>query len=177
MNREEAIKATRNGAIAGFISGFITLVVITVAIFSNNGELAAWNDPENFLDVIFVFVCAYGVYKKSRTAAIVLFVYFILSRIFISIEAGKVSGVFMSLVFLYFYAKAIQGAFSYKRIEKLENPNYKPASRVFYIIGIPLFVIFVGLLGVVIMTMTGILPSTQVQIQGAGVEYTPLYSH
>jgi len=164
MNREEAIKATKNGAIAACISGSLTLVIVAIAIFSNNDDaLALWNDPANFFDIILIFACAYGVYKKSRTAAVVLFIYFIISKILIGIETGKVSGIFMSLVFLYFYGKAIQGAFIYKKIEKTENPNYKPTPKIYYFVGIPLLVIFAAFMGLGIMTMTSAAPSTEVQ--------------
>lgn len=164
MNREEAIKATKNGAIAACISGTLTLVIVAIAIFNNNDNaLALWNDPANFFDIILIFACAYGVYKKSRTAAIVLFVYFIISKIFIGIETGKVTGIFISLIFLYFYGKAIQGAFAYKKIEKTENSNYKPTPKAYYFVGIPLLVIFAGFMGLGLMTMTSAVPSTEVQ--------------
>lgn len=164
MNREEAIKATKKGAIAACISGTLTLVIVVIAIFSNNLDaLALWNDPANLFDIILIFACAYGIYKKSRTAAIVLFIHFIISKIVISIETGKVTGIFISFVFLYFYGKAIQGAFAYKKIEKAENPNYKPKPKAYYFVGIPLLIIFAGFIGLGLMTMTGAIPSTEVQ--------------
>ena len=73
----------------------------------------------------------------------------------------------MSLVFLYFYGKAIQGAFSFHKIEKAENPNYKPTPKWFYYAGMPALVIFVSLMGIGLMSMTGVMPSTEVQ---SGVE-------
>ena len=168
MNREEAIKATKNGAIAACISGSLTLIIVVIAIFSNNDDtLALWNDPFNFFDILLIFACAYGIYKKSRTAAIVLFVYFIISKIFIGLETGKISGIFISLIFLYFYGKAIQGAFSYKKIEKSENPSYKPTPKVYYYVSIPLLIIFTAIVGLGLLTMTSVIPSTEVK---AGVD-------
>jgi hypothetical protein len=168
MNREEAIKATKNGAIAACISGGVTLSVVFYAIFSNaNNKLGIWNDPSNLFDIVLIFGCAYGIYKKSRFAAILIFVYFILAKIIIGIELGKVSGIGMALVFLYFYGKAIQGAFSFHKIEKAENPNYKPTQKWVYFAGIPTLMIFVALMGFGIMTITGVVPSTEIQ---SGVE-------
>lgn len=164
MNREEAIKATKNGAIAACISGSLTLIIVVIAIFSNNDDtLALWNDPFNFFDILLIFACAYGIYKKSRTAAIVLFVYFIISKIFIGLETGKISGIFISLIFLYFYGKAIQDAFSYKKIEKSENPSYKPTPKVYYYVSIPLLIIFTAIVGLGLLTMTSVIPSTEVK--------------
>lgn len=164
MNRIEAIKATKNGAIAAGISGVLTLAVFLFAIFSNaSGEMKIWNDPSLLLDVILIFACAYGIYKKSRFAAVLLFCYFILAKIYIGVETGKVSGIGIALIFLYFYGKAIQGAFAFHKIEKAENPDYKATPKWIYYTGIPVLIIFLVVMGIGLMTMTGVLPSTEVQ--------------
>jgi hypothetical protein len=168
MDRDEAIKATKSGAIAACISGVLTLGIVLVAIFSNsNGAIALWNDPSNFFDIILIFGCAYGIYKKSRAAAVLLFVYFIFAKVIIGIETGNVSGLGLGLVFLYFYGKAIQGTFVFNKLEKAENTNYKPTPKWVYYTGIPTLTIMVILIGVGLMTMTGAMPSTEVQ---AGVD-------
>lgn len=164
MNRDEAIKAIRNGAIAACISAGFTLVFVLYAVFSNSsGTLQIFNDPTNFFDILLVFGCAFGVYKKSRFAAILLFVYFIVCKIIIGIELGKVTGIGIGLIFLYFYGKAIQGTFSFHKIEKTENPNFKKTSKWAYIAGIPAVIIFFTLLGFGLMTVIGFVPSTEVQ--------------
>ena len=164
MDRSEAIKATKNGAIAACISGALTLGIVLVAIFSNsNGAIALWNDPSNFFDIILIFGCAYGIYKKSRASAIILFIYFIISKIFIGLETGKLSGIGIGLVFLYFYGKAIQGAYVFHKLEKSENNNYKTTPKWVYFTGVPALTILVVLMGVGLMTMTGAMPSTEVQ--------------
>ena len=168
MDRDDAIKATKNGSIAACISGILTLLIVLVAIFSNSsGAIALWNDPSNFFDIILIFGFSYGVYKKSRAAAILLFVYFIFSKVLIGIETGAASGIGMGLIFLYFYGKAIQGAFVFHTLEKAGNPNYKPTPKWVYYTGIPVLTILVVLMGIGFMTMTGAMPSTEVQ---AGVD-------
>jgi len=167
MNKLEAAKATKNGAVAACISGVVTLALFLFAIFSNaKGTIGIWNDPSIIFDVVLIFACAYGIYKNSRFAAVLLFFYFICAKIIIGIETGKASGVGMALVFLYFYGKAIQGAFAYQKIEKAENPNYKKTPKWIYFTGIPVLIIVVALIGVGILTMTGTLPSTEVQAGG-----------
>ena len=165
MNREEAIKATKNGAIAACISGVVTLVVVLYAITSSaTGRLAFWNDPLMFVDVVLIFACAFGMYKKSRFAAIFIFIYFIFSKIVIGVELGKFGGIGVGLVFLYFFGKAIQGAFSFHKIEKTENPNtYRSTPKWIYIAGIPIVAIFLVFMGFGLMSMTGVLPSTEVK--------------
>lgn len=103
MNREEAIKAIKNGAIAAYISGGVTLAFVLFALFSNaSGDIGIWNDPFIFFDAALIFVCAYAISRKSRFAAVFLFIYFIFAKIYIGIEVGRMSGVGMGLIFLYF---------------------------------------------------------------------------
>jgi len=164
MNRAEAIKATKNGAIAACISGAFTLLLSSIAILTDaTGTLEIWNDPFIVFDIVLIFACAWGIYKKSRFAAVLLFCYFIFAKVVIGLETGEVSGLLMSFILLYFYGKAIQGAYVYQKIEKAENPDYKTTPKWVYYIGIPFLVIFVLLLGIGLMTMTGTLPSTEVQ--------------
>ena len=126
MYKEKAIKATNQGAVVACISGCITLLIAMVSITVDNttGPLIMFNDPWMLFDVIFIFGCAYGIYKKSRFVAILLFCYYIFSRIYLSIEMGKPTGVVFAIVVLIFYGRAIQGAFLYHKIVKLDNPYY-----------------------------------------------------
>ncbi|CAM5195259.1 hypothetical protein [Alishewanella longhuensis] len=163
MDRAEALKATRNGAIAATISGIITLVVVLFALSSNaNGDLGLWNDPLNFFDIALVFLCAFGIYRKSRAAAIVLFLYFIFAKVIIGLSLGRVPGLLISLIFFYYFAKAIQGTVVFHRIEKKENPEYRGAPSWYYFVGIPVGLCFMLLLGFGALTMTGLVPATEV---------------
>jgi hypothetical protein len=169
MDRNEAIKATKNGAIAACIAGTATLVVTLRAIATNitDGPLALWNDPVVFVDVVLLFVCAYGIYKKSRGFAVFLFVYWILSKIAIAIEVGfvvgSVSGL-LSLVFLYFFGFAIQGAFRFHKIEKAENQDYKPTAKWVLYTGISLSGILIALIALGLIVELGDLPPGEVQV-------------
>ena len=163
MDKEKAIKATKNGAIAAFISAGLTFSVVVLAIYSNaDGAMALWNDPYNFIDVIIILICGYGMLRQSRAAPIVIFVYFILSRAYIVLETGKMAGIGISLIFLYFYGKAIQGAFVYHKMKKEEDPHYKAKSKLIYYVGIPVAFITLAFMGLGILTTTSVLPSTQV---------------
>ncbi|GAB6263574.1 hypothetical protein L4174_023205 [Photobacterium sp. CCB-ST2H9] len=164
MNKNEAIRATKNGAIAALISAFISLVVILIAINTNaEGKLAIMNDPANFFDVGLILVFALGVYKKSRIASVLVLVHFIVSKLIISIETQSVNGLWISFVFLYFYGKAIKGAFVYHKLDKENNPDYKETPKWIYVISIPSVVVFILILGFVLMSTFGFIPSTRVQ--------------
>ena len=155
MNREEAIKATKTGALVACFSGVLGIGLIFYAILSNaSGHIGLWNDPLAFLDIVLIFILAFGVYKKSRTAAVVMVLYFIFSKIYLIIAGVQLSGntIVFSLVFLYFFVKSVQGAFVFHKIEKQENPNYQPASKVAIYIGIPVIGIVFLLLGLDLLT-------------------------
>lgn len=164
MNKTEAIKATKNGAIAACISATVTAIIVVIAISSDTeGTLALFNDLANLFDVALILGCAFGMYKRSRVASVLIFIYFIAAKIIISIETQTYSGLGVALVFLYFYGKAIQGAFVYHKIEKEENPDYKAVTKWTYIIGIPSVSVVVILIGFALMSTTGVVPSTRVQ--------------
>ncbi len=163
MNKSEAIKATKNGAIAACISAALTIIIVLIAISSDaEGELALWNDPVIFIDVVFVLACAFGMYKKSRAASVLIFFYFLASKVIMAIETQAYSGFGMALVFIYFYGKAIQGSFVYHRLEKEENPDYKATTKWTYIFGIPSVLIIVTLVGFGLLSTIGVVPSTRV---------------
>lgn len=164
MDRESAIKATKEGAAAACVSAALTTCIVLYAIWNNDsGSFSLWNDASNIFDIIFVFVCAYAINRQSRAAATLLLIYFIASKIIMTLESGRFSGGVLALIFIYFYARAVYGAFVFHRIEKAENPNYKGAPKWVYFIGIPLSVIAISFLFIGIATMTGTLPSTEVQ--------------
>jgi len=163
MNKDEAIRASVNGAAAAFIAGLILLIFTIPAIITNSGGVL--NDPWNFIDVLLMFSCSYGMIKNSRFSAVLIFCYLIVSKIIISIETETFSflGLFIALIFLYFYAQAIQGTFTFHRIEKNENPEYRTTPRWIYILGIPSGLVIVFLVGIGLLDSIGILPSSKVQ--------------
>lgn len=165
MDKIQAIKATKNGAVAALISAGITAAVTLFAITTaaeGAGFLAVFNDPFNFVDVVLVLICAFGMYKQSRIASVAIFIYFIFAKIFIAIQSGETTGITTGLLWLYFYGKAIQGSFAYHKFEKAENPDYKGITKWTYIIGIPTTLIVLLLATLAITSSVGIIPSIEV---------------
>ena len=164
MNKREATRATTDGAIVACVTAVLTFTVVLYAMNSDaNGALAYWNDPSVFFDIGLSLVLAFLIYRKSRVSAILMFAYFITSKAMIFVEMRTLSGLVVALVFLYFFAKAIQGSFVYHKLEKEENPDYKAASKWAYIMGTPASFILLALLGYALMSVTGVVPSTRVQ--------------
>jgi hypothetical protein len=163
MDKEKAIQATKTGAICACFSASMTLVIAIFAIRNNSsGTIGIWNDPTVFLDVVVILILAYGMYRKSLTAAVVMFIYFLFAKIIMAMELGRPTGIVLGLVFLYIFGKAIQGAYVLQKIEKAENPDYPTKSnrmKFFIITGV---VILFSLMGVGMLTTTGTLTPTKV---------------
>jgi hypothetical protein len=161
MDIELAEKATRQGAIAGFFVAGLTLFIVSIAVLGQGGELfQSWNDPFNYLDVAIAAGLSVGVLKRSRTAAIILFCYYFLSQILLFAETGRPTGLVLSIVFLFFFGKAIRGTFAYHNIRKAADPDYRPGGRAKYFLWIPVIVIAVIFSGLIVLgTVT---PSTAV---------------
>jgi serine/threonine-protein kinase len=107
-------KKIRNAWIAAIVSGSLTLLVTLVAMSGSPiFGFSAWM----LIDVALIFGLAFGIYKKSRTCATVLLVYFIISQILLRIETGQTSGLFMSIIFIYFYWQGVSGTFAYHKLK------------------------------------------------------------
>lgn len=112
---EETAKRIRNAVIAACISGCITLLA-TLAAMGGSSMLgfSAWN----FADVFLIFGLALGIYKNSRTCAVIMFVYFLISKAMMVQASGNVGSLLLSVIFFYFYFLGILGTFSYHKLKK-----------------------------------------------------------
>lgn len=113
---KDILKKIKAGWIVALISGVMTIALIGVAM--GTGALGDMFDWWSSIDVILIFALAFGIYMKSRTAATIMFVYFLLSKIWFIVETGKPGGIVLSLVFLYFYLQAMIGTYQYHKFVK-----------------------------------------------------------
>jgi hypothetical protein len=112
---EEILKKIKHAWVAAVISGCITLVVTLVAMSGTDIlGFSAWE----LIDVALIFGLAFGIYKKSRACAVIMFVYFIASKILIMMQTGRPTGVPLALVFGYYFWQGIAGTFAYHRFER-----------------------------------------------------------
>ena len=143
MNREGAIKATRQGVIAAvfYLTSDIILAIIGYLGNYSEGTLGDYNldynEPITFLLIVIGIaiglLLAFGVYKRSRVATIalvVLVIYDAATYIEEPIWWVSTTMTIFSLIILWFFVKAAQGAIVFHRIEKVENPNYKKTSKI-----------------------------------------------
>ncbi|NCQ83899.1 MAG: hypothetical protein GPJ00_05005 [Microcystis aeruginosa W13-18] len=95
--------------ITGTILGVINLLV---TLFLNN--------PYVFIDVVLYFGLSFGIYKKSRICAVIMFGYYIASRIYFwEVLKGNPLFLIVSITFIYFLWQGVQGTFAYHKITKM----------------------------------------------------------
>ncbi len=163
MDLSAAETATWNGAAAGFISAVLTFAVVSFAYFGGaSGEYESWNDPWNFLDVLLIVGLSFGVHRRSRAASLVLFVYFIIAKIYMSIESDQPASIGMGIVFLYFFGRAIQGSFVYHRIRGEQDPNYKASVKWHYFVWPPVVLLALVFMLLGLASALHLIPSTAV---------------
>ncbi len=162
MNIDEAQSATKHGSNAAFVSAAFTFLAVAGALFADSSALEFMNDPLNFIDVILIAAFGFGMRRHSRAAAVVMFVYFVFSKILIAAETGAMTGLVASLIFLYFFGGAIRGSFAYHKIRHSSDPEYSPPKKWTYWVGIPTGLIMVALFSLGVLSELGVLPGISV---------------
>lgn len=114
MGTQELCEAAiKNGWIAALISLGITLIFSLIGFFtqSDNETLNYFLDPWLMVDAVLIAIMAFFIYKKSRTAATLMFFYFVISKFIQWYDLGSAQGLPVALVFMYFYFNAMRGTF------------------------------------------------------------------
>jgi len=121
---EKAINQVRTAWILAFVSAGLTAII---AIFSAAGmSLIESIDIFALIDVMLIIVLAVLIMTlKSRTAAIILLIYYLFSQISMRIADPSLmtSGLFMFIIFTAGYFNGILGTFSYHKLKKAEKDN------------------------------------------------------
>jgi hypothetical protein len=109
------------GWLAACVVGGATLflVIYPLSAYNPNGLDSLWS----LIDVALSFGLAFGIYKKSRIAAVIMLIYYIFGRIAAWIILGRISlfGVFISIVFIGCFVEGIRGTFAYHKLIKSQN--------------------------------------------------------
>jgi hypothetical protein len=154
MNKVEAIKASRHGAICASLSTVINIVLFLIAKNTNaTGALINYSDPGTIFFVAPVgMLSAYWMYRNSRVTAVA-----ILYCASVTVLMAPLTTVELvwGLACIYFYGRAAQGAFAFHKLERLENPDYKATDKWAYIIFIPLVIVSTLGLGIIVLEKSG----------------------
>ncbi len=107
----------RHARIAAMVSGTITFAGAITIIVNQKQQGISLLNILSLIDVVFIFGMAYGIYRKSRVCAVLMFEYFLFSKVFnISASPHFNTGVFMiGIIFLYFMFQGISGTYAYHK--------------------------------------------------------------
>ena len=110
---ESCAKAIKTGGIAAMISAALTGIFGIIGLFtsSSNKNLNYLLDPWILVDVALIIVLGIFIFRKSRTAATLLILHFVSSKLIMWSDLGEPKGLFMSLIFLFFYGNAMRGTY------------------------------------------------------------------
>ena len=114
-----ALKHIRNAWIAGIFASVITIIMVTLEL---TGVYSFMGDFDGALfaliDVAAITSLTFGIYKKSRFAAIIMFVYFAASKLMM-LQDVSVSGTFVipALILGYYFFQGIRGTLTSHKIK------------------------------------------------------------
>lgn len=144
MDLQAAEQAIRYGSNLGFFVAFILVLGVILAGTTNlGGVLDRWNDPWILVDAAFVAALALGVRRRSRTCAIGLTCFYVLSVVIWYVEEGRATGILVVAIFTYYFAKSIQGGFVYHKLRREQEPEYRAVTKWTYWLLIPSAVVAV----------------------------------
>ena len=124
MDMGKAKSAIKNAWIAGAISGVLTMIFSLIGAFGY--------DLWSLIDAFLILGLSFGIYKKNRACAVILFVYWIGSKILQIVELGvqgqvgsSIGTLPIAIIFGYYFFQGIRGTFAYRRIVKEETKEEK----------------------------------------------------
>jgi hypothetical protein len=114
-DRESCEKAIRNGGIAALVSAGVTAMfaIIGMNTTSERPGLAYLLDPSIIVDAVLLVILAFFVFRKSRTAATILFGYFVISKLIMWFELGAPKGLFIAALFFMLYLTAMRATYQW----------------------------------------------------------------
>jgi ribosomal protein L40E len=128
---EGALKRIKLAWVAGVISALMTLVVSLLPLL--RVSIAGFDLSGIFLNIFGAFVVgalAFGIYRKSRICAAVLFGYFFFWKVVFVLKYGFIfSGLWTGFIFLYCFVQGIRGTFEWHSLEKEQlNRSLQPTA-------------------------------------------------
>ncbi|MBI4350307.1 MAG: hypothetical protein HY550_02605 [Elusimicrobia bacterium] len=109
----ETLKKIHEGWVAALVCAGFTLLAVIVA--SMVPSMASLIDAWALVDVALIFVLAFGIRARSRTAATLMFLYYLASKLYMFKVTGKFSGIFVTAVLAYYFFRAMVATFDYHK--------------------------------------------------------------
>lgn len=105
-NHQSIDKAINNALIFAAIQAVLTIVLMVI------GMMDLWS----IIDLVFLVICAFGIKKHSRVAAVAMLSIFTIGRVVMMLESGVSGGSIMMIFGIIIYGRAVQACFNYKKL-------------------------------------------------------------
>lgn len=126
MDNQKALQHIKTAYGFGILSGVITLIATILSIL---GIFNLGLDIFSLVDVALIFGLTFGISKKSRVCAIILFIYYIGCKIDMLLNNNHISGSTVTMIpFIIAYFQGIRGTIHYHKNMKLESGNNETLS-------------------------------------------------
>jgi hypothetical protein len=125
--RRDFIEAKQNIARAASCAFLLAGVGLVLGILSLFGISLSETKPSIFADVLLLCALGFGVVRRSRTCAIMVFIFNLIPFI---IYFGKIGliGLVLKGFCIYAFGTGISGAFTYHRLKRTFEPQYQLVS-------------------------------------------------
>lgn len=119
MDNEKALKYIKTAVGLAVICSLITLLGIIISVCGDSDFLGL--SLYGLVDVVFLLGLAFGVYKKSRVCAVILFIYFILSKIYmLNNYEFNLMAYITAIIFAIGFFQGMRGTIYYHKNKKIE---------------------------------------------------------
>jgi hypothetical protein len=119
MDNEKALKCIKSAWTTAIACSLITLLAIIISVLGNNDFLGL--NLYSLINVVLGLGLAFGVYKKSRVCAVILFIFYVVGQLEILISGmGSIGSFIMSVAFATGYFQGIRGTIHYHKNKKIE---------------------------------------------------------
>jgi hypothetical protein len=115
---QAALRKIENTWIASLISAGITLLFV---MYSFSGNAIAGIDAWALLDIGAIVGFGYGVHRRSRTCAILLFMLFVIEKLLMFSTGNTAAGIGGAIIFGWLFFQGILGTFRYHAITKMPD--------------------------------------------------------
>ena len=121
---EDILHSIRHAWIVCAILVTVGTVVTSFFILSGNSASELFS-ADNFYDYLLVAFLGIGIYRKSRTAAVLMVIYYLITSLIIMTSFEKIGGLLMRITVLYFLIRGMIGTFKYHNHFKSRDKYYK----------------------------------------------------
>ncbi len=163
--KELAINNMRAGVIAGLVVFGIMLGKFLIAQLSETNQFQSdgLQDPFFIIDLVLVFLLIWGITRYSRASAVGLFLYYLVDKAIHFLDSGSFVVIAIASVMLFFFARAIKGAFDYHKLMRRIDENHKPVKKWMWWLMTPVVLVLGFLMTVGVLTHYEILPASYVK--------------